>query len=247
MDDGTTHALLREIIDNQQLLFKKIETIEYQIKSMATCPPISTKKPFIIKRSSIKKTHMVSDIHTLPIDRPNLKHINVAFFSSLEFTFFILLLETVLQADKITKAVYDEATLCDHGYSIDIPTQLDHIKNWLSDNDAIKNTLPFKKQFSIDVDYRGKTNPLLVFFQQQWCSTAYKARLTKLYESFCIGMIKQFGVWQNKYLNEIECNKLPKGLDYNECVLKIMGTSCDARSVSRSIDTVCKYIHFIVD
>lgn len=230
----TLYKLLKEIQQTHATIITKIDAMDDKIDKLYK----SSKKRMVIKEKPIKPT-MINTINIKDILYciPAMEHITIVFFSSLEFAFTILLLETICNLQKIpshsTKTIYEELEFCDNRCPIDVSTQLLRIRGWFDDNSGYKTAIPFKKTH----------NSLLGYYDGQWSSASYKHKLMRLYEVFCIKIIKLFGEWQDKYKNEIERNKLPNNLDYSECVLKIMGnTTDDYQNISKSIGHVYEYL-----
>lgn len=165
-------------------------------------------------------------------------HVLMVFFSSLEFTFCIGLLEAICQKAGVptgfSNCIYEEMEFCDNQYHLDIETHLLRVRGWLEDNPHYKKAIPFKKNKRSS----SPSNRLLGYYEDEWCSSSYKPKLLRLYEAFCIKIIKQFGIWQNTHSDEIAQNKLPHNLEYSECVLKIMGRVGDTKTLVK----ICYYL-----
>lgn len=165
-------------------------------------------------------------------------HVLMVFFSSLEFTFCIGLLESICQKAGVptgfSNYIYEEIGFCDNQYHLDIDTQLLRVRGWFEDTPHYKKAIPFKKNKRSS----SPSNRLLGYYEDEWCSSSYKPKLLRLYEAFCIKIIKQFGIWQNTHSDEIAQNKLPYNLEYSECVLKIMGRVGDTKTLVK----ICYYL-----
>jgi hypothetical protein len=266
IDNQDICSLLREIINNQQILINKTNVLEEKLEKLEKLN-INKKKLRIKSKhinsinnpinssfnlhNEIKKNIQINilDIKSIINCNPSLKHIDIVFFSSLEFAFFVVLLETICDLtnikNDITNYIYEEVEFCDNNYNIDIKSQLLKINGMAQENNSFKKAFPFKKKYNIDIDDKKSNIPLLGYFENQWCSSSYKGKMVRLYEAFCIKIIKQFAEWQQKYSNEITLNKLPKNLDYNECVLKIMGNPFEPKNITVSIDIICSYLQQI--
>jgi hypothetical protein len=199
--------------------------------------------------------------HTQPININTIKlcvlttnHVSVVFFSSLEFAFCILLIESIfleleVREARITHpliAMYKELEYCDNNNQLDTKTITNRIHTWLHEQSYL-NSFPFKINKNIDIDRRMKkkipaSSSLLGYYDNNWCSSSFKNTLVDLYNSFTFQIVKQFGMWQREHAVEIEQNKLYNNLDYNECVLKIMGNQEDISVYSKSITQICEYL-----
>lgn len=223
-------------------MLEKIQQTQEKILQQTTLIAQQSNKPRKIKikhRTLVPKATI--NIHDISSCKPALKHVGVVFFSSLEFTFVIVLIETLcdrigISSTAATASIYDEAAICDNHYNIDVNSQLANLCRWWEE---YKQVLPFKK--TVDTD-KTRQHTLLGYYNNQWCSTSYKAKLTRLYELFCIKIIKQFGEWQNLHTDDIKRGKLPNHLDYGECVLKMMGDPDVSKNTSKSIDKICRYL-----
>lgn len=252
-------TLLKQLENTQNMLYEKTLHLDNRIGNIEKLInegyiKKDKSKKIVIKRS-VKPNNTITliDINTIKSCEPQIKHIDIVFFSSLEFAFCIVLLETLCNMSHIdntcTTFVYEEAEFCDNHYHLDIKSQLLRMHGWFEDQSEYKPMLPFKHQDVVDVDKKTKHQkeyPILGYYKNKWCSMSYRDKLLSLYESFCIKIIQQFGNWQEKYSSEIERNKLPKNLDYSECVLKIMGSHDNSKSSAKSIDDICGYLSNIV-
>lgn len=254
-------ALLNDIQHTQQLLLEKTANFEkrlYSIEEAVNSNKLGHKTQVAIRRIRIRKPPRETkklrtfDIINIRLCQPSLRHVEVIFFSSLEFAFCIVLLETLFELCDLKKSctqfVYAEAAHCDNHYHIDVKTQLQRIRSWFDDNSDYKDMIPFKKQTNIDVDTIRKGNisiPVLGYYNEQWSSSSYKSKIMTLYETFSIKVIQQFGAWQDKHAGAIAQNKLPRNLDYTECVLKIMGQADETNTINKSVDLICDYLRQI--
>jgi hypothetical protein len=250
--------LLKQIDKTQNTLYDKTLQLEKRVNSIETIIKDNNNydkkiRRIVIKRSPTKRLASrkinIVDINDIHCCEPEIKHLDIVFFSSLKFAFFVALLETLCHMTHIngdcTKLVYEEISFCDNHYHIDIKSQLIRINKWFEDHEGDKLVLPFKKQTNIDADrkvHNRKNVSLVGYYKGQWCSSSYKNKLLSLYDSFCIKIIQRFGEWQDKYSDAIERNKLPKNLDYSECALKIMGSPEN----SNSLDEISSYLDNIL-
>lgn len=251
-------SLLTEIQHTQQILLEQTANFEkrlYIIEDGVNSIKHGRKTHGATRRIRIKeqpKEHnqlRTFDIINIRLCQLSLKHIEIIFFSSLEFAFCIVLLETLFKLCDLKKSctqfVYAETAHCDNHYHIDVKAQLQRIRSWFDDNPDYKSVVPFKKQPNIDVDIRRQRNisiPLLGYYNEQWCSSSYKSKIMTMYDMFSIKVIQQFGEWQDEHADAIERNSLPRNLDYTECVLKIMGHPDDMNTMSKSVDIICDYL-----
>lgn len=259
MEPASIIGLLNEIHRTQQLLLEKtshferrldaIEENVHSIKIKTNQPAQRSKKLRIMEPPRESHKIKLCDIINIRQCQPVMKHVEVVFFSSLEFAFCIVLIETLCDGLHIghdcTRFVYEESDCCDNHYHIDVKTQLRRIREWFNAHENYKNAMPFKKQHTIDFDVKKKKDisiPLLGYYNEQWCSSSYKSKIMTLYDMFSIKVIQQFGEWQDEHADAIERNSLPRNLDYTECVLKIMGHPDDMNTMSKSVDIICDYL-----
>lgn len=252
-------CLLHKMNDTQQLLLEKtsqfemrLGVIEENVKSIIYKNNQREQKArkLHIKNNPRERLNVkVYDIMNISQCQPLMKHVEVVFFSSLEFAFCIVLIEAVCDVLHIgqdcTRFVYEEAEYCDNHYQIDVKTQISRIRDWFNEHEDCKTVFPFKKQHNIDIDAKRKRDisiPLLGYYDEKWCSASYKRKLMSLYEIFTIKVIQQFSQWQDDHCDDIDRNSLPRNLDYTECVLKVMGNPDDINTMGKSVDIVCDYL-----
>lgn len=255
---STITTLLTKILENQESFNHRLSSIETQLKTLHS----GSNKPRRIKKSAKMETiethsqAQLIDFKTIQLIPITHNHLEVVFFSSLEFAFLIVLLESIASSIKCnntsnhhempTKSVYDEAEHCDAHYKIDVETQLITLADKLH---SYKPVFPFKYLNTFDADKaanpkrssRYDCSKMRCYYDGEWGSSTFKNHLLCLYHRFSNAIIKQFAQWQDDYEDEIEADKLHKGLNYTECVLKILGVGAEHNSTA-SLNAICNYL-----
>lgn len=225
-------SLLERILENQETLNKRLTNIEHQLNTHQK------------KTIKIKKKQNVFDFKNSDLIPITNNHLEIAFFSSLEFAFLIVLLESIASlcdySDIPTSSVYDEVSHCDSHFQIEIKQQLITLSDKLH---SYKTIFPFKYLNNYDGDKSNlkgvHISKLRCYYENEWGSFSFKKHFTTLYKRFSNSLIKQFSQWQNEYEEDIETDKSYKGMTYTECVLKIVGADIDSNT---SLNTVFNYL-----